>query len=144
MSEDLLEQAPHAEIVAMALVVIDVAAGYGGAIQVIHERLLFERQLVEAVRIQLNHGRIVDLLEQIRPCVRWRIGSHRSVIGFHLRHLSFPWLITERLPSGRASALRHASPAPSQCAASARPAPRFRHARGMSPWARGGTCAASG
>ena len=59
----------------MTLVVIDVAAGERGLIQMPDQRLLLQRQLVEAVRIQLNDGRIVDLLEQIGASSGVGIGS---------------------------------------------------------------------
>ena len=49
----------------MALVVIDVAAGQRRLVQMPDERLLAERQLVEAVRIQLHDRSVVDLLEKI-------------------------------------------------------------------------------
>ena len=56
-----------AEVMAMALVVIDVAAGQRGLVQMPDEHLLLQWQRVEAVRIQLHNRRIVYLLEQIRP-----------------------------------------------------------------------------
>ena len=71
MPQDLLEQPPDAEVMAMALVVIDVAAGERGLIQMPDERLLRERQLLEAVGVQLDDRRVVDLLEQVAP-----IGSY--------------------------------------------------------------------
>ena len=138
--QDLFEQAPHAEVETMTLVIIDIAPGDRRSIQVINHRLLVQRQRVEAVRIQLNHGRIVNLLEQIRPRVGWRL-RHRCRVCSHLRNLR---LITERLPSARASAPRRASPTAFRCAASAPPAPRFRRARDRSSSAAAGTCAATG
>ena len=56
-----------AEVMAMSLVVIDVAAGERGLVQVPDERLLLQRQLLEAVGVQLHDRRIVDLLEQVAP-----------------------------------------------------------------------------
>ena len=63
----------------MSLVVVDVAAGDGGLIQMPDERLLAQRQRLEAVRIDLHHRRVVDGLEEIlalaaRPARPSRLG----------------------------------------------------------------------
>ena len=55
----------HFEGVAMPLVVVDVAAGDCGLIEMPDQRLLAKRQLVEAVRIDLHHRRIVNRLEEV-------------------------------------------------------------------------------
>ena len=65
MRDDLLEHVAHLEVVLVALVVIDVAPGDRRLVEVIDERLLAERQLVEAVGIELHDGGVVDPLEQI-------------------------------------------------------------------------------
>lgn len=65
MTQNLLEQVADAEIEAMALVVIDVAAGERGLVQMPDQRLLFQRQLVEPVGVQLDDRGIVDLFEQV-------------------------------------------------------------------------------
>ena len=75
-AQHLLEQVADAEVMAMTLVVIDVAAGDRRLIQMPDERLLLQRQLVEAVGVQLDDRRVVDLLEQVRP--RGRLQSGRS------------------------------------------------------------------
>ena len=62
---NLLEHVPDAEVMAMALVVIDVAAGERGLIQMPDERLLPDRQLFEAVGIQLDDRGVIDLLEEV-------------------------------------------------------------------------------
>ena len=67
MLEDLLEHPPDAEIVAVALVVINIAARQRGAIQVPDQRFLLHRQLLEAVGIQLDDGGVFDLFEEITP-----------------------------------------------------------------------------
>jgi hypothetical protein len=61
---------------AVPLVVVDIAPGNGGLVQVPHQRFLFQRELVEAVSVQLYHRGIVDLLEQVRT--RRRVYSGRS------------------------------------------------------------------
>ena len=63
--DDGFEHVAHLEVVRVPLVVEDVAAGERRLIQMPDERLLFERQLAEAVRVQLHDGRIVDALEQV-------------------------------------------------------------------------------
>src|SRR6185436_15092549 len=55
--------------------------GQRGEVEMPHERLLLERQLVEAVGVQLHDRGIVDLLEQVRP--------RRRYIG---RSTFCPWL----------------------------------------------------
>ena len=114
---------PDAEVMAMTLVVIDVAAGERGLIQMPDERLLPERQLVEAVGIQLDDGGVVDLLEQVGP------------IGCLQRQVRL---------SDRARGSLHSIRALSLCAPSAHPARRLRRARDTSSSGRAGTCAASG
>ena len=54
-----------AEVVAVALVVVDVAAGERRLIEVPDEHLLLERQRGEAVGIELHDGGIVHPLEQV-------------------------------------------------------------------------------
>jgi hypothetical protein len=54
------------------LVVVNVAASDGRLIQMPDERLVPERQLREAIGVQLHHRRIVDALQQIFP-----VGSRR-------------------------------------------------------------------
>src|SRR5207344_397238 len=65
--QDLFEQTPHAEIVAMPLVVINVATRQRSPIEVPHQRLVAKRQRIETVGVQLDDGGFVDLLEQVRP-----------------------------------------------------------------------------
>ena len=72
MREDLLEHVAHLQVVRVALVVVDVAAGERRLVQVPDEHLLIERQRVEAVRVQLHHRRLVHALEQVLAVSRWR------------------------------------------------------------------------
>ena len=65
VANDDLEKAPHPQVMAVALVVVDVAPGERRLVEVPHQRLLVLRQRVEAVRIQLHDGCVVDLLQQV-------------------------------------------------------------------------------
>src|SRR4029450_2548217 len=78
MSEDGFEQIAHLQVMAMALVVIYVAAGNRGLIEMPDENLLVERQRDEAVRVHLNDGRILDLLQQIRSPIQRRVERHQQ------------------------------------------------------------------
>ena len=57
----------HLERVAMLLVVEDVAPGERRLREVIRQRLLFQRQRRELIRIELHDGRVVHAFEQIFP-----------------------------------------------------------------------------
>jgi len=72
MRDNSLEECTHLERVAMPLVVIDVAAGDCGLIQVPDERLLLQRQRLEAVRIDLHDRRVVHGFEEILSFRRGR------------------------------------------------------------------------
>ena len=63
--DDLLDDLAHLERVPVALVVVDVAAGERGLIEMPGEDLLVERQRIEPIRVVLHDGRIVDLFEQV-------------------------------------------------------------------------------
>ena len=63
--EDLLEHVAHLEVVRVSLVVVDVAPGERGLVQVPDQDLLIERQRVEAVRVDLRDRRFVHPLEQV-------------------------------------------------------------------------------
>ena len=65
VGEDLLQQIAHRQAVTVALVEVDVAAGQSRLPQVPHQDLVVQRQLLETIGIQLDHGGVVDLLEQI-------------------------------------------------------------------------------
>ena len=65
MRDDLFEDVAHLEIVRVALIVIDVAAGQGRFVEVPDEALLVERERREPVRVELHHGRIVHALEEV-------------------------------------------------------------------------------
>ncbi len=69
MTQDQLEHAADAQVVAMPLVVIDVTARQRRLIQMPDERLLGEIQLLEAIGIELDDGGVVNLLEQVAPIV---------------------------------------------------------------------------
>jgi hypothetical protein len=73
---DGLDNVAHLEAVRVALVVKDVAPGNGRLVEMPDQRLLFQRQIAEAVGIELDDGRFADALEQVRPIGRGR-GSHR-------------------------------------------------------------------
>jgi hypothetical protein len=75
MRDDLFEDVAHHEIVAIALVVIDVAPSEGRLIEMPDKNLFFARQLLEAISIKLHHRRVVYLLETVRAIGllrRWR------------------------------------------------------------------------
>ena len=65
--DDLLEHFPDAEVVAVALVVVDVTAGERGAVKMPDEGFLPQRQLLKAIGVQLHDRGIVNLLEQVAP-----------------------------------------------------------------------------
>ena len=65
MREDFLEDVAHLEVVRVALVVKDVAAGERRLVEVPDQQLLIERQVGKAVGVQLRDGRIVNPLEQV-------------------------------------------------------------------------------
>src|SRR5687768_1523215 len=66
MRDDLFEDVAHDEIVAIALVVVDVASSQGRLIEMPHQNFFFVRQLLEAIGIQLHDSRVVYLLETVR------------------------------------------------------------------------------
>ena len=65
VGDDLLEDLAHLEVVLIALVVVDVAPGQGGLVEVPDERLLAQRQRLEAVGVELHHRGVVDPLQQV-------------------------------------------------------------------------------
>ena len=67
MRDDLVEDASHLERRAVLLIDEDVAPGERRLVQVPDQRLLAQRQRVEAVRVQLHGRRVVHALEQILP-----------------------------------------------------------------------------
>jgi hypothetical protein len=71
MTQKPLEQPTNAQVVAMTLVVIDIATGERGLVQVPDQRLMRERQFLESVGVELDDRRVIDLLEQVLP-----IGSY--------------------------------------------------------------------
>ena len=70
-----LEQVAHLEVVAVALVVVDVPAGQRRLVEVPHEHLLVERQGREPIGVELHDRRIVDAFEQVQdgsaPRLAW-------------------------------------------------------------------------
>jgi hypothetical protein len=60
-----LQHLAHLEVVAIALVIKDVAPGNGGLSQVPDQRLVFERQRRKPVRIQLHDRGIVNPFEEV-------------------------------------------------------------------------------
>ena len=66
MGQHAFQHPAHVKAVRVPLVVVDVAAGDGGARQVIRQRLLAQAQAGEPVRVQLDHRGIIDPLEQVR------------------------------------------------------------------------------
>ena len=72
MRDDLFEDVAHREIVDIALVVIDVAAGQRRPIQVPYEHLLVQRQVGEAVGVELHDGGFIDLFQAVRAIARRR------------------------------------------------------------------------
>ncbi len=67
MGDDRLEHVAHVEVVRVALVVKDVAARDRGARQMPHEHFVAERQIAEAVRVELHDRGFVDALEEVLP-----------------------------------------------------------------------------
>ncbi|MCU0974647.1 MAG: hypothetical protein MUF80_11965 [Burkholderiales bacterium] len=53
-------------LVGVALVVVDVAPGQRGLVQVPRQRLVSKREVRESVGVQLNDRRVLDALEQVR------------------------------------------------------------------------------
>jgi hypothetical protein len=84
VGNDGLEQIAHLEVISMALVVKDVAAGNRGAVQMPDQRLLTQGQGAEPVGVQLDHGRFADALEQILAVRRGGCGRGRRVVVVHL------------------------------------------------------------
>ena len=107
--QDALEHRAHLEVVGVALVVVDVAAGERRQIEVPGQQLLAQRQAAEAVGVDLHDGHVVYVLEKIPP----RLDS--------LEHSR---------PSRRAAACRRPSPARARSWPSARPSAAARRARG--------------
>jgi len=60
---DLFQHIAHLEVMRVALIVVNIAAGERGAVQVPDEKLLVQRQRGKPVRIQLRDGGIVHTLE---------------------------------------------------------------------------------
>ena len=63
--DDFFQQLAHLERRAVALVVVDVAAGKRGLVQVPGKDLLVSRQRFKPVRVALHHRGVVDLFEQV-------------------------------------------------------------------------------
>ena len=79
--EDLLERLAHVEVVGVALVVEDVAAGERRVVQVPDEHLLAQVQLFETVGVDLRDGGVVDALEQVPALgVLRRGGARRAAV----------------------------------------------------------------
>ena len=113
MRDDLLEHVAHLEVVRVALVVVDVAAGQGRLIEMPDQHLLLERQLLEAVRIELHDRRVVHALEQVlairrrgRRRRRLRaVGRRRVAVSFPTASsLTRPSLLLSCLPDTRCHA----------------------------------------
>ena len=79
MRDDRFEHVAHLEIVRIALVIEDVTAGERRLIQVPDERFVLERQVAEAVRVDLNDRRVADALEQVLSRVGRRRGGSSDV-----------------------------------------------------------------
>ena len=80
MRDDRLEDVAHLEVVRVALVVEDVAAGDRRLVEVPDQRLLAQRQIAEAVGVDLHDGGFADPLEQVRA-----IGGATVVAGAGVR-----------------------------------------------------------
>ena len=63
--EDRFKDLPHLEIVGVALVVKDVAPGEGGKRKMPDKDLVAKRQRREAVGVKLDHGCLIDTLQQV-------------------------------------------------------------------------------
>jgi hypothetical protein len=136
--DDGLEDRAHRQVVTVALVVVDVAAGQGSLVEVPHEHLLGEWQHVEAVGVQLHDGRVVDLFEQVWPGVGgceqvWHAGfSSSGVLGFSGSDSRFriPDPRVPRPPSRGTRECGQSIRVRARCAPSAPPGPAARRARG--------------
>src|SRR5215831_16696749 len=65
MLQQSLEEVADVEIQRVPLVVVDVAAGDRGEIEMPHETFLVERQRPETVRVDLHDGSVIDALEEV-------------------------------------------------------------------------------
>ena len=93
VTDDGLEQIAHLEVVGIALVVKDVAAGNRGLREVPDEDLLALRQVAEAVGVQLDDSGFADALEEVWPADRGRRGrDRRRRMRSHGRHCQLAYL----------------------------------------------------
>jgi hypothetical protein len=76
--EDGFEHVAHRQVAGVALVVKNVASRDRRLGEVPHERSLAERQIAEAVGVELHDGGFADALEQIRAERHRRLASVRS------------------------------------------------------------------
>ena len=67
VAKNRLEKIADVEVQRMPLVVVDVAAGKRGQVEMPDEDLVAQRQRCESVRINLHDRRIVNALEEILP-----------------------------------------------------------------------------
>ena len=95
MREDGLEHVAHLEAVLVSLIVVDVAPGERGLVEMPDERLFLERQRGESIGIQLHDRRVVDLFEQVsadwQSAPRWSTQACRRRTAARFR--------TPRLPT---------------------------------------------
>ena len=62
----------------VALVVVDVAAGEGGLVEMPDQKLFLQREVFQPIRVELNDGHVVDPFEEVFSCA---IGVRLSISG---------------------------------------------------------------
>ena len=65
VSENAFQHVAHFQTVRVSLVVVNVATGKCGPVEMPDQDFLVERQCIEAIRVNLRDGRFVNSLEQI-------------------------------------------------------------------------------
>jgi hypothetical protein len=63
--QDLFEHLAHLEAVRVSLVIVDVAPGKRRLVEMPDQGLLFQRQRLEPIRVQLDNGGLVYLLDEV-------------------------------------------------------------------------------
>src|SRR6266545_870116 len=115
---DLFEDIAHPEVVAIALVEVDVASRKRGPIQMPHQNPFLRRELFETICVQLDDGCVVDLLEAVPALSDGMRGKGRMRHSFALK--------AGLLPVRHAAARARASRRWIRSVASTRPAPAVR------------------
>jgi hypothetical protein len=83
VGHDGLEQIAHLEVIPVALVVKDVAAGNRGLVQVPDQRFLSQGQGAEPIVVQLDHGRFAHALEQVLAVRRGGCACGSRIVVVH-------------------------------------------------------------